>query len=165
MHTIKKLKAIYPVITGENNPILRKISTAITDITPEIEEFWYNLLDLMWEYDGVGLAAPQLGQNIRMCAITSWKTTKKGKENTWEEILINPEIIDHSETMNKDLEACLSLPNMEGEVMRYDWIVVKYTTLNGKKKTKKVKWFNARIIQHEMDHLDGIMFIDKLERK
>jgi peptide deformylase len=70
----------YPIITGENNPILRKKSAPITAFTPEIEEFAEILLELMYQYDGIGLAAPQLGQHLRMIAITRWKELK-GKKN------------------------------------------------------------------------------------
>lgn len=162
MNYMQKLKAIYPIITGENTKILRTVCEEVVEVTPEIKEFWENLLDLMREYDWVGLAAPQVNQNLRMCAITSRKVSKKNKENTGEEILINPIIIDKSDKMFEDLEACLSLPWIEGKVMRYEWVVVKYLNLSGKEKVKKFKWFNATIVQHEMDHLDGVLFTDKL---
>jgi peptide deformylase len=70
----------YPIITGENNPILRKKSAPIKEITPETEEFAEILLELMYEYDGIGLSAPQLGQNIRMIAVTDWRETKGKKD-------------------------------------------------------------------------------------
>lgn len=161
-YEIEKLKAIYPMITGEDTKILRTKCKEVKSITPEIQEFWRNLLELMRANDGVGLAAPQVNQNIRICAISLRKNNKREEENIWEEVLINPKIIDQSDKEILSEEACLSLPDITGKVMRRERVVVKYTNLKGKEITKKLKWFNGIIAQHEIDHLDGILFIDKL---
>ncbi len=159
---IDKIKAMYPIITGEDKEILRTKCKPVESVSSEIKEFWENLMELMWEYDGVGLAAPQINQDLRMCAISLWKNNKRGEENIWEEVLINPEIIDESEKEIVSEEACLSLPNITGKVMRKERIVVKYINLKGQEITRKLKWFNGIIAQHEIDHLNGILFIDKL---
>jgi peptide deformylase len=77
-------------------------------------------------------------------------------------VMINPEIIEFSKEEAIDEEGCLSIPNVIWNVKRPVNIVVKYLDLYGKQKTKKLKWYNARIVQHEMDHLDGILFVDKI---
>lgn len=120
----------------------------------------------MREYDGVWLAAPQIGKNIRMVATTQWKESKKeGSPDKflWEKIMINPEIIEKSKDTICTEEGCLSLPGITGDVRRYKQITLKYSDLKGKKHKKVFKNFDAIVIQHEIDHLDGILFIDKIE--
>jgi peptide deformylase len=119
-------------------------------------------LDLMYEYDGVWLASPQIGKNIRMIAATTRKTGKKWQELASEEIMINPIITEASPDMIISEEACLSLPNIIWNVKRHKNITVEYKSIDWFKKKKKLKNYNAFIIQHEIDHLDGILFIDRL---
>lgn len=156
------LHRLYPIETGMNNPILRKKSKEIKEINDEIKEFSDILMKLMWEYDGVWLAAPQIGKNIRMVAISQWKITKKDSWLLGEFIMINPEIIQASQEMSLSTESCLSLPWLEGKVKRHKSIQVQYTDIKGNQQTKKVKDFNAFIIQHEIDHLNGILYADKV---
>lgn len=156
------LHRLYPVQTGIDNAILRKKSKEIDEITDEIKEFSEILSKLMWEYDGVGLAAPQVGKNIRMIIITQWKITKKEYGLIGESVMINPKIIQASQEMTLSTESCLSLPWLEGKVKRHKSIQVQYTDIKGNQQTKKVKDFNAFIIQHEIDHLNGILYADKV---
>ena len=76
--------------------------------------------------------------------------------------MINPKIMETSQEMAIDEEACISLPDVFGKVKRHKTILVTYTDIKGHKQTKKLKDFNARIVQHEIDHLDGILFVDKV---
>lgn len=161
---MKNIEAFYPLQIWENNKILRTKSEKIKDINQETKEFARILSHLMWKYDGVGLAAPQIGENIQMVSITTRKETKKWRKQIDEIIMINPKIKEKSINTRVDLEACLSLPEIEWNVRRHNDITVEYTTLKGDRKKKKFKWFNARIIQHEVDHLHGILFIDRLEK-
>ena len=107
------LKIFYPLETGKDNKILRTVCEEVEKITPEIKEFGKILLDLMREYDGVGLAAPQIWENIRMIATTQRKKfpneKNPDKDFLWETLLINPEIINTSKEMQISEEACLSL--------------------------------------------------------
>ncbi|MFC2696117.1 MAG: peptide deformylase [Candidatus Absconditicoccaceae bacterium] len=166
MSTSDKLKIFFPLQLGENNSILRKKSQKIEKITPEIREFGEILLELMREYDGVGLAAPQIGENIAMIATTQWKKVPQGKnadkDYLGETLLINPEIVDKSKEMQISEEACLSLPGKRGNVRRHERVIVKFQDLKGKTKKLKYSGFNACIIQHEIDHLKGVLFTDKL---
>jgi peptide deformylase len=107
-----------------------------------------------------------------MIATTEWKEEKekKGKEGKekvhrriiGEYVMINPKIIEHSEQKQINEEACLSLPGLFGNVERFAWIKVKYFDPLGKEHTKKLQGFNAVIIQHEIDHLKGVLFVDKV---
>ena len=160
----------YPLIKGADNPLLRKKSDPIIHFTHEVKDFAKVLLTLMYEYDGIGLAAPQLGENICMIAVTQRKEQKAKKGQSAkkaiisEQIMINPELLEHSTTTQITEEACLSLPSQYGEVERYQRIKVKYQDPQGKPHTKKLHGFNAVVVQHEMDHLDGILFTDKMIR-
>ena len=165
-NNIEQIKVFFPLQTWNNNQILRKKSEKVDIFDDEIKEFAEILLDLMYAYDWVGLAAPQVGKNIRAIATTQWKETKKwrktNKEIIGETAMINPEILEHSEEKKKWEEACLSVPGLCWDVERWTWIVVKYQDKKWKEHVHKYTWFSAVVIQHEMDHLDGILFTDKV---
>ena len=157
------LKLKYPLQKWENNHILRAVSTPVNlPLTEETKEFAYSLKELMYIYNGVWLAAPQIGKNIRIIAITLWEDKEGNLNQIWDEILINPEIEQTSEQMSVDTEGCLSLPGIEWKVKRYKWVKVSFYDIEGKKHQKIFYDFNARIVQHEIDHLDGILFVDKI---
>ena len=165
-NTIEQVKIFYPLQTWENNKILRKKSDKVDIFDDEIKDFAEILLDLMYAYDWVGLAAPQVGKNIRVIATTQRKEIKKwrktDKKIIWETAMINPEILEHSEEMKKWEEACLSVPGLCWDVERWTWIVVKYQDKKWKTHIQKYTWFSAVVIQHEMDHLEWILFTDKV---
>lgn len=148
----------YQLQIWENNPILRAISEEVSVINSEIQSFGEDLLQLMYKRDGVGLAAPQVWKNIRMIAVTKRKKNKIVKEM----IMINPKILDRSKETTLDEEACLSLPDMSGDVRRNQTIIVEYQDLKWHTHKRKFTHLDARVIQHEIDHLDGVLFIDKL---
>jgi len=165
-NTIDQIKAFFPLQTWDKNKILRKKSEQVDIFDDEIKEFAEILLDLMYAYDWVGLAAPQVGKNIRVIATTQRKEVKKwyktNKEIIGETAMINPEILEHSEEKRKWEEACLSVPGLCGDVERWTWIVVKYQDKKWRQHIQKYTWFSAVVIQHEMDHLEWILFTDKV---
>jgi len=149
--------------TGINNPILRHISQEVEEITEELLSFCDKLLIEMRENKGVGLAAPQIGENIRVIATSQREKKPKKDKFLWTTIMINPIIIDKSKETILWEEACISLPNCTGIVKRHKNIHVEFLTPEGKKQRQKYKDFNAVIIQHEIDHLDGVLFMDKVQ--
>jgi len=159
---IQALMDHYPLQQWAHNPTLRSVCTPVWPITKELRQFGKDLLALMWAYDGVWLAAPQVGKTIRMAAVTQRDTSRKERELTLEDVMINPVVLSSSDTHVRDKEWCLSLPGIEWEVERSKQITVKYTNLQGKDIIKKISGYNARIILHEIDHLDWVLFIDKL---
>lgn len=159
---MSQLSNFYPIQTGVENKTLRTKSKEITNINSDIIDFADDLLELMYEYDWVWLAAPQIGKNIKMVAITTWKQGKKWQELASEEVMINPVITEKSDEMVVSEEACLSVPNVVGKVKRHKWITVEYKNVEWFKKKKKLKNYNAFIVQHEIDHLDWVLFVDKL---
>lgn len=152
----------YPLQLWANNPILRTVSEPITEFTQEIRTFAYDLIELMWIYEWVWLAAPQVGKPWRIIATTQRKSGKRWEKNTWEIVMINPEIVEKSSQTMIGEEACLSLPWEQGNVKRYKKITVSYYDPEWRKHTRKFEDFNATIVQHEIDHVDGVLFIDKL---
>jgi len=148
-----------------NNPILRSISEEIEEINDELIIFCHKLQLLMRQNKGVGLAAPQVGENIRVIATSQWDKKKTKDKLLGETVMINPKIIEKSKEIILREEACISLPNSTGMVKRHKTITVEFLDIKGKKQNKKYKEFNAVIIQHEIDHLDGVLFMDKIEKK
>lgn len=162
------LQRKYPLITWENSEILKIVCDEVKNITPEIKQFADDLQALMREYEWVWLAAPQIDKNLRMAAVTQRDTSTVDENGdtkrtlTDEFVLINPKILVASENLEVEAEACLSLPGIKGDVARPDSITIQYLGIDNKTHVHKAVWFNARVILHEMDHLDGVLFIDKL---
>ncbi len=137
------------------NPILRKISKNIDDKTikdKKFKVFCASLVATMIKKDGVGLAAPQVGKNIRAFAID----TKEGPI-----VFINPLLKKLSWTKEWSEEGCISVPLTFGKVKRSKKIICEYTDINGERQEIEANGMMAFVIQHENDHLDGILFIDK----
>jgi peptide deformylase len=160
----KQLK-IYTIENEIEEKILRKKSLPVPQDNLQETEFKEFLKNLLYtaqhseEQDNVpaaGISAPQVGRNIRVFYILNYDTYK------WQ-LFINPEIRPIGSGKTSILEGCLSVPNREGEVARYKKIKVKYQDEEGNWRTKKFKNINAIAVQHEMDHLDGILFIDKIK--
>ena len=117
------------------------------------------MFELMYEAQGVGLAAPQVGINKRVMVFNP-----EGAKEKWldEVVFINPQIVAASEGMDGAEEGCLSFPGMGGAVSRHKWVKVQGLNLKGKPIKKKYTGWTARIFQHEYDHLDGVVYVDRL---
>jgi peptide deformylase len=138
------------------NPVLKEVAHPVEKIGPEERELAQLMINTMEKAGGVGLAAPQVGVSQRIIVV------KLDRGFFSNEILamINPEIIEKSENIVYGLEKCLSIPRKIVNVPRSKWIKVKFLTLEGEEKILIEYGWNARIIQHEIDHLNGILIID-----
>ncbi|MFA7653602.1 MAG: peptide deformylase [Candidatus Magasanikbacteria bacterium] len=148
-------------ITTEPNPILHKVGAQIAPtnlISGKYNQLIVDMVETMYADDGVGIAAPQVGQSIQLCVIAKQYNPIDAKQDL---ILINPVWEKLSILKKTDEEGCLSVPNIYGKVKRYTKIRVKAFDQAGKPISFIAKDFPARIIQHEVDHLDGILFIEK----
>ncbi len=135
------------------SPILRERATEIGSIDAEIRELVKDLFDTMYADQGVGLAANQLGQARRVAVVDN------GEDPAI--VLINPVIVHRSGTLRGE-EGCLSIPDIFGDVDRAEQVTVETTTLDGERIQIEATELLARVIQHEIDHLDGILFVDRV---
>ncbi|PJE57652.1 MAG: peptide deformylase [Candidatus Portnoybacteria bacterium CG10_big_fil_rev_8_21_14_0_10_38_18] len=143
---------ILPIEKGENNPILRQKSQPIAEIDESILNLIKDMIETMFKLDGVGLAACQVGKNIQLFVVNP-KLSKKY-------IFINPEIIKISKKTEAMEEGCLSLPNVFIKIKRARSLKIKAIDENGKQFKLKAKDMLARVIQHEIDHLNGKLIVD-----
>lgn len=141
---------IYP------NEILRETALRVEEISPEVEEFSEQIINTLERAGGVGLSAPQVGVSERIIVVK----LDRGLFSNEFLIMINPEIIEESGNNVSAMEGCSSIPGKRIEVSRPEWIIVKYQNLAKKEVIIEERGWNARIIQHEIDHLNGILIID-----
>lgn len=121
------------------------------------------MLFTMRRINGVGLAAPQIGKSIQLAVIEIRKTkTRPGIKPLQQTIVINPKILRHSKGINSYGEGCLSFDGARGIVPRYNKITLSYFDENFKKKTGRFTGYQARVFQHEIDHLNGIVYIERM---
>ncbi|MGM0548243.1 MAG: peptide deformylase [Bacillota bacterium] len=135
------------------DPVLRTKAKEIDEVNKKTNELIDNMFETMYAEDGVGLAAPQIGMLKRIAVVDIREGNKV--------ILINPEIIEKEGKAIME-EGCLSIPGETGDVIRAEKIKVKSLNRKGKEVTFRAEGFEARAIQHEIDHLDGILFVDKI---
>jgi peptide deformylase len=135
------------------DPVLRQVATPVRDITAEIKRIIADMTETMWHQVGIGLAAPQVGLPHRILVMDDG--------NGGAQALINPVIENRSGTIREE-EGCLSLPGVFGVVERTKTITVRAMDADGKPVSLEATGLKARIVQHELDHLDGVLFIDRL---
>lgn len=143
--------------------VIRTKAKEIADVSdPKLQELIDAMIATCEDSSGVGIAAPQVYESIRMFIVASYPSIRYPKAPKMKPTaMINPKIIFASEKMEEDWEGCLSIPGIRGLVPRHTLIKVEYTDREGKKQTKTFKDFIARVFQHEYDHLDGIVFLDR----
>lgn len=142
------------------NPVLRKKAAAVKDpLAPDVQRLLDDMVDTMKEYQGVGLAGPQVHAGLRVCIIES----VKGSPWTAATPLVNPVIEPLSQQKGDDWEGCLSIGDLRGQVPRFRHIGVKATDRRGKSVEFEATEFFARVIQHEVDHLEGVLYFDRMK--
>ena len=140
------------IITA-GNPILKAVAAPVTSFDKKLKFLILDMKKTLYEANGVGLAAPQIAVSKRIFVADDGESGF--------EAYINPEWQPDGDEMATDSEGCLSVPGLFGEVTRYARVIVRYQDIHGKKKVKKASGLLARCIQHETDHLNGILFIEK----
>ena len=144
-------------------PILRRRAQPVEQIDSEVLELIDRLITTAVASQGVGIAAPQISQPYRIFIVASHPSDRYPNAPTMEPTaMINPRIVACGREIAKDWEGCLSVPNTRGLVPRYRQIEVEYTTKTGAVVRTVLTNFVARIFQHELDHLDGIVFTDRI---
>jgi len=147
-----------------DHPVLRKRCAPVAEITDAIRQLASDMIETMDKHDGAGLAAPQIGQSIRMFVLRNYIMQEDG---TWilsdPKVYINPKLSSPSPHHISDTEGCLSLPGLRLPVERPDKITVEAMDLEGNLFTEEVEGYNARVRMHENDHLNGVLFIDRVD--
>jgi peptide deformylase len=143
------------------DPILREKSLPVETVDPQVRAFLNDMLETMYAAPGVGLAAIQVGVRRRMLVMDTARGEDEPKRPM---MLINPEIVSKGDTPRVHEEGCLSIPEMYAEVQRPALVRVRYVDIEGKQREEDFEDLLATVVQHEMDHLDGLLFIDHLSR-
>lgn len=154
--------AFLPIEKNSDNKILRAVSAEVKKIEPrKMSKFLDDMRDTMFDSEGVGLAAPQVSRNVRVVIC-------RFNHETSHEIvveMINPVISDVSDEMDIAEEGCLSIPGKFDKVWRHRSLTVKYFDRKGRENVLKLRGWNARIAQHEVDHLNGMLYIDRVKEQ
>lgn len=154
--------ALLEIITLPN-PILRKKAHKVTDFGKEFRTLVADMVETMRDAPGVGLAAPQVAVPLRLIVVEYGDDEDETVPKKLY-IVANPEIIEKSEEMVLGIEGCLSVPDLIGEVERHESVVVKGQNRQGQPVKIKASGWLARIFQHEIDHLDGIVYTDLTDK-
>ena len=137
------------------DPVLRRKATAVETVTPEVRRLVDDMIDTMYDEVGIGLAAPQVGISLRLLVVGD-------EEGRGAQALVNPAITAQGGTVTAE-EGCLSLPGIFAQVTRSEWVTLEAQDLDGRPIAITARGLRARVFQHEIDHLDGVLFIDRLE--
>ena len=152
-------------ITELGNPVLWERAKEVPNVSdPGVQALIDDLIETAYHANGVGIAAPQVGRTERIFIISSRPNVRYPDAPDMEPTaIINPEIVSKSEETVKDWEGCLSIPGIRGFVPRAKTLRARYLTRDGKTEESEFEDFIARVFQHELDHLDGVLFLDRVD--
>jgi peptide deformylase len=161
-------------IVHYNDPVLRKKGEKITSFDASLAHLADNMVETMHAAGGIGLAAQQIGQAIQLCVVDlrqaevdyTWQldSKKPPKELIMPLTLVNPALTAEREPTTKSEEGCLSFPDIRGDVVRPDRVRVRYQDVQGHTHTLECTGLLSRCVQHEADHLNGVLFIDRMDK-
>jgi peptide deformylase len=137
------------------DPVLRRRAQPVGAVTPEIRRLVDDMIDTMYDELGLGLAAPQVGASVRLMVVGD-------EEGQGAQALLNPTLSAQGGTVTAE-EGCLSVPGVFAPVTRAEWVTLEAQDLDGRPVAITARGLRARVFQHEIDHLDGVLFIDRLE--
>ena len=151
------------------HPVLKKKAAPVKDgVTPALRKLMDDMLETMYATDGIGLAAPQVGESKRILVLDIDQPRggdlAPEERRTRPQCFVNPEIVWSSEDLRVYNEGCLSVPGQYADVVRPDKVRVKYIDYDGKDREVEAAGLLATCLQHEMDHLDGVLFIDHISK-
>jgi peptide deformylase len=160
---------VYPIV-AYGDPVLRRKTKELTKDYPKFDEILENMFETMYAARGIGLAAPQVGMPIRLFIVdaTPFEDDEDLSEEeqkyvaTFKRVFINPKIVEETGDEWAFNEGCLSIPDVREDVFRQDTITIEWLDEDFKKHKETINGIAARIIQHEYDHIEGVLFTDKL---
>lgn len=151
------------------DPILRKKTSPVTHIDDQIRRLIDDMTETMRKNDGIGIAAPQVHQSLAICIVCPPVIVGEGEDRKIIEgtprVFINPKLSNPSEHITSYSEGCLSIPKLHAEIIRPASITVEAMDINGNIFTEELFGMEARILMHENDHLNGVLFIDRIQGK
>jgi len=148
------------VVKGKDKEILRTVCKPVEKFDKDLKNLAKDMIKVMHASNGIGIAAPQVGIDARIFIGALKADTKNPKEL----VCVNPEVLYFGDKKVSAEEGCLSLPGVFGNVLRSDEIFVRFYDLKGKEMNLKLTGMDARVFLHELDHLNGVLFIDHLEK-
>jgi peptide deformylase len=138
------------------DPVLRRRARPVEAVTPELRRLIDDMVETMRAESGIGLAAPQVGASVRLMVVAEGESRREARA------LVNPAIVDRGGAVTAE-EGCLSLPGIWAPVTRSAWVRLRAQDLDGTPLELTARGLKARVFQHELDHLDGVLFIDHLD--
>jgi len=151
-------------IYAYGQPVLKKVGEEITADYPFLEELIANMWETMYNAKGIGLAGPQVGRSIRLFIVDSIQMEEEDEPfKGIKKVFINPEKIEETGESKPYEEGCLSIPDVRGDVNRPTDLTIKYFDEQFQEHTETFTGLNARVIQHEYDHIDGVLFTEYLK--
>lgn len=151
-------------IFAYGQPVLKKVAEQIDETYPGLKELIENMWETMYQAEGVGLAAPQIGLPIRLFIVDTVQTQEEGKEKEGiKQVFINAQKIEESGKKWAYEEGCLSIPDIRGDVDRPPQLKLRYQDENFEEHIAVFTGINARVIQHEYDHIEGVLFVEYLK--
>lgn len=149
-----------------DHPVLRKRCEPVKEVTPAIRQLVLDMIETMDKYDGAGLAAPQVGHSLRIFILRDYLYDEEGRWTLGEpRVYINPKLSSPEGDILEDTEGCLSFPGLRIDITRPEKIRVEAMDLDGNTFVEEVEGLNARVRMHENDHINGVLFIDRLTQK
>ena len=153
---------IYPIV-AYGDPVLKKRAEEIAEGSIDVKTLAEDMFETMYNANGVGLAAPQIGKSIRMFVVDGREMEDTDEDmSDFKKVFINPEIIEEEGSLWVFEEGCLSIPGIREDVQRKPKLVINYLDLDFNEIEETYEGVKARIIQHEYDHIEGVLFTDKL---
>ncbi len=154
--------SVLPIVTFDD-PVLRKKAESLKSQSKELQQLINDMFDTMYNSSGVGLAAPQIGKSLRIFVTDTDVMAEESEEISYgPQVFINPEIVQTSGDKVKLEEGCLSIPDVRDEISRPRIVTVKFLDRNFRQHELTAGGWMSRVVQHEYDHLEGILFIDHL---
>lgn len=148
------------------NPVLRKKGKRVNEITDEIRQLVADMIETFDASHGIGIAAQQVGKPLALFVLRQYiHNPDESWDVTEPKVYLNPKILEYSEEMWVEEEGCLSIPKVRLPVKRPCRVKIEATDLEGKLFTQELEWHNARAVMHENDHINGVLYIDRVEER
>ena len=152
---------IYPII-AYGDPVLKKKAVNIEKGSMDVKKLSEDMFETMYQANGVGLAAPQIGKSLRMFVVDASPMQEDEDAPAFKRVFINPEILEQNGAEWPFEEGCLSIPGIREQIIRNQKLTIKYWDENWEEKQETLDDIHARIVQHEYDHIEGVLFTDYL---